>query len=79
MHTPTAARDRARSSAVRVRLDDTVAARRSVVQDMIREMMDPARPMALRLLRSSVMGKPNMGIDPLALLPTGLAICTSQT
>ncbi len=29
---------------VRVRLDDSAAARRSVVQDMIREMMDPTRP-----------------------------------
>lgn len=33
-----------RKSEIRVRLDDSVAARRSVVQDMIREMMDPTRP-----------------------------------
>jgi len=33
---------------LRVRLDDSVAARRKVVQDMVREMMDPARPLDAR-------------------------------
>ncbi len=33
---------------IRVRLDDSVAARRSVVQDMIHEMMDPTRGLETR-------------------------------
>lgn len=37
-----------RKPEMKVRLDDSVAARRKVVQDMIREMMDPARPLDAR-------------------------------
>ena len=37
-----------RKSEVRVRLDDSVAARREVVQSLIREMMDPTRPLDAR-------------------------------
>jgi hypothetical protein len=33
---------------VRVRLDDSVAARRKLVQDTIHEMMDPSRPVEIR-------------------------------
>jgi len=33
---------------IRVRLDDSVAARRKVIQDMIREMMDPTRSLDAR-------------------------------
>ncbi|MBI3563900.1 MAG: hypothetical protein HY079_01735 [Elusimicrobia bacterium] len=37
-----------RKSEIRVRLDDSVAARRKVVQDLIHEMMDPTRPLDAR-------------------------------
>lgn len=37
-----------RKPEIRVRLDDSVATRRAIVQDMIREMMDPTRPLDAR-------------------------------
>lgn len=37
-----------RKPEIRVRLDDSVATRRNVVQSMIREMMDPTRPLEAR-------------------------------
>jgi hypothetical protein len=37
-----------RKPEIRVRLDDSAATRRAVVQDMIREMMDPNRPIDAR-------------------------------
>jgi hypothetical protein len=37
-----------RKPEIRVRLDDSVLARRTVVQDMIHAMMDPSRPLATR-------------------------------
>jgi len=37
-----------RKPEIRVRLDDSVAARRATVQDVIRAMMDPARSLDAR-------------------------------